>query len=65
MFLFFLGLCILILIIEAPGLIRQKHYKEFYALTFLLLIGFFMGLAFFLKWPLSAPFEAMISYFGD
>ncbi|MBP1762232.1 MAG: hypothetical protein H6Q64_1774 [Firmicutes bacterium] len=64
MFLIFVGLCILILIIEAPGLIRQKHYKEFYALAILLLIGFSMGLAFFLKWPLTAPFDAVIAYFG-
>lgn len=65
MFLIFVGLCILILIIEAPGLIRQKHYKEFYVLMVLLLIGFFMGLAFFLKWPLSVPFDALTTYFGE
>jgi hypothetical protein len=65
MFLVFVGLCILILIIEAPGLIRQKHYKEFYVLTVLLLIGFVMGLAFFWKWPLTAPFDAVTAYFGE
>jgi uncharacterized membrane protein len=64
MFSFFIALCILILIIEAPGLVRQKHYKELYALVILLLIGFFMGLAFFLKWPLAAPFNAVTAYFG-
>jgi hypothetical protein len=64
-FLLFIALCLLIFFIEAPGLIRDKHYKELVIFLILLFIGFFMGLAFFLKWPLNAPFEAIVEYFGD
>ncbi|NLV21209.1 MAG: hypothetical protein GXY49_04380 [Syntrophomonadaceae bacterium] len=60
----YIALCLLILIIEVPGLIKQQHYRDLYVFMFLLVIGFFMGLAFFLKWPLFAPFAAMTSYFG-
>ncbi len=60
----YMGLCILIAALEAPGLIRRRHYGELIVFMGLLLIGFMMGLGFFLKWPLSAPFEAMVSYFG-
>lgn len=65
MILLYIGLCFLIVAFEAPGLIRRHQYGECSVFVFLLLIGFFMGVGFFLKWPLSAPFEAMAAYFGD
>lgn len=56
-------LCLLIIIIEVPGLLRRQHYKELYVFMGLLLIGFVMGLAFFMKWPLFEPLAALTSYF--
>jgi len=64
MFLLYLSLCIIIAAIEAPGLIRRHRYREFIFFMVVLLIGFFMGVGFFLKWPLSAPFEALAACFG-
>jgi len=64
MFLLYLSLCIIIAAIESPGLIRRRRYREFIFFMFVLLIGFFMGVGFFLKWPLSAPFEALAACFG-
>lgn len=53
---------ILIMITEVPGLLKQQQYKELTAFMMVFIIGLYMGLAFFLHWPLVAPFEAIITY---
>lgn len=59
-----MAIYLLIIIIEVPTLLRKQLYKELTAFMVLFLIGFYMGLAFFLQWPLSAPFEALSAYMG-
>lgn len=56
---------LLIIIVEVPGLLRKRQYKELTAFMVVFLIGLYMGLAFFLQWPLIAPFEALTTYIGE
>lgn len=59
----FISLVLLIFIIETPALLRRQYYKELYVFISLLLIGFFMGLTIFFKWPLSEIFVVLTTYF--
>lgn len=59
----FIGLVMLIFVIEAPALLRRQRYKGLFVFTSLLLIGFFMGLSIFFKWPLTELFTVLIAYF--
>lgn len=53
---------LLILLIEIPGLIVQKQYKEIIVFMGFFAISLYMGLAFFYQWPLTGPFEALLTY---
>ena len=59
----YIGICLLILIIEAPPLIRRGQHKELGVFMFFLAIGLLLGLSFFLKWPIIAMFEALTFMF--
>jgi hypothetical protein len=59
----YIGICLLILIIEAPPLIRRGQHKELGVFMLFLAIGLLLGLSFFLKWPIIAMFEALTLMF--
>jgi hypothetical protein len=64
MILILIVIYLLIMAIEVPGLLGKRQYKELTAFMIVFVIGLYMGLAFFLHWPLSAPFEALSTYMG-
>lgn len=53
---------LLILLIEIPGLIVKKQHKELLVFVVFFSISLYMGLAFFYRWPLTMPFETLLSY---
>lgn len=57
-----IGIFALIMILELPGLLKQKWYLETTVFMVLLVIGIYMGLAFFYDWQLVKLFEDMNAY---
>lgn len=53
---------LLILLIEIPGLIVKNQHKELLVFMIFFSISLYMGLAFFYRWPLSGPFESLLTY---
>lgn len=62
MILILIAIYLLILLIEIPGLLIKKQYKECTVFMIFFTIGLYMGLAFIYQWPLLAPFEALMMY---
>lgn len=53
---------LLILLMEIPGLMVKKQHKELLVFMVFFSISLYMGLAFFYRWPLSGPFESLLTF---
>ncbi|NLW90275.1 MAG: hypothetical protein GXY34_01550 [Syntrophomonadaceae bacterium] len=57
-----LGINLLVLLMEAPALIKKRQYKDLSVFFALFAIGLYASLAFYYGWPLQEPFNALISH---
>lgn len=55
---------ILILVMEVPTLVRQKHYYALAIFLVFYLAGVYLGLAQFYGWSVYNPFEALLTVLG-
>lgn len=62
MILILIAIYLLILLIEIPGLIVKKQYKELIVFGVFYSISLYMGLAFYFHWPLDGPFKSLMLY---
>ncbi|NLX65135.1 MAG: hypothetical protein GX022_10275 [Clostridiaceae bacterium] len=54
-----------IFIINVPGLIKRKEWKELAAFSFLYVIAFALGLMYVLDIPIPSPMEGLQHFFVD
>lgn len=61
----FIGLYIIILLLELPALIKKRWYKEIVVLGVLFFISIYMGMVQLYQWPIYNPFKAILPYIAS
>ena len=55
---------IAILTAELPPLLKERSYRDIWALACFFIIALYMSLALYYSWPLAEPFEALVTAIG-